>query len=204
MSTALRRLSSLDEVFHVRDLMKNRGKTPGLDASGARRFLAQMVEARFVQPAGPRLGFYYNLLRNARAPHMRALYIVGQIYAEAIAIGPNVLHHYGWIQECSECFHVAVSRERERFPKIQGVEIHPRSREWFKSQHRNDAILSELESPFEINCLTPRAALDDMRSHDDISIPQFVSIPQDENAGIFRLPEIGQDLRPLPLQHVSP
>lgn len=157
----------------------------------AKKFVQRMQKRAYIAAAGPRTAYYYNLVKDSHAQLDRRLEVVQALYPEAIVIGLNVLHHYGWITQRPYTFDVAVDGARRSLCKIDGVELRPRSRDWFAEQHFNNAILTGDESPFGIDSITPRAALDDIRDMQDIWVPDpdDLFIPQDEEEGVMRSPQ---------------
>lgn len=190
MSIALNRLTKLPAVFSLHDLTKETFIDEPMKLDSAKKFVYRLLQCNFIQPAGPRTSYYYNLIKDPEGPSNRPLEVASLLYPEAIVIGLNVLHAYGWITQIPRTTDVAVSNDRRSYAQIYGIELRPREVKWFAQQQDNEAILRERldESPFPIDSLTPRAALDDIRQARDIWVPgeDDLFIPDDEEEGVVR------------------
>ena len=188
MSIAIDRLLKLPAIFSIHDLTKETFTDP-LKIDTAKKFVLRMVDQKYIQAAGPRTSYYYNLIVDRNGPKNRQLEVAELVYPEGIMIGLNVLHAYGWITQIPRTFDVAVRSDRRTLTQIYGIEPRKRPLSWFALQQDNDAVLRENESPFFIDSLTPRAALDDINHMQDIWVPgsDDLFIPQNEEEDVIRL-----------------
>lgn len=189
MSIALDRLLKLPEVFSLHDLSKDTFNMASLRPETAKKFVLRMCDRGYIQPAGPRTGYYYNLVKDSMGYANRKLEVAELMYPEAIVIGHNVLHNYGWITQIPRTFDVAIDGSRRSVAQIDGVSLRRRNADWFACRQEDDSILRYGESPFYIDSLTPRAALEDIRIHQDMWVPERddLFIPDDDDEGIERL-----------------
>lgn len=189
MSLSVDRLLKLPPVFSLHDLTRHTYLGRGMSLDAAKKFLTRMQEKSYIAAAGARTAHYYNLLKDPYGARNRPLEVAELLYPEAIVIGINVLHAYGWVNQIPRTIDVAVNASRRTLCKIDGIELRPRPRAWFAEQQSNDAVLRHGESPFMIDSLTPRAALDDIYKVRDMWVPGHddLFIPSDEEEGVERL-----------------
>lgn len=189
MSNSLLRLTKIPSTFGLQDLTKEGALGEALQRENAKKFVSRMLKLGVVKPAGKRAGVFYNLVRDPSADQNERLVAVGRLFPEAIVIGINVLHAYGWVTQIPHTFDVAISSSRRTVPEVSGVTLRRRNAKWFAQQQEADAILRTGESPFYLDSLTPRAALDDIRKSSDIWQPDDddLSIPDDEEEHIERI-----------------
>src|SRR5690606_3613791 len=162
MSITLDRLLKLPAVFSLYDLTKETFIQSPMRLDSAKKLLMRMQDRGYVKSAGPRTTYYYNLVKDPMGPSNRVLEVAELLYPEAMVIGLNVLHAYGWITQIPRTFDIAVDGSRRSLATIDGVELRRRSPAWFHKQQLDDAVLRYGESPFSLDSLTPRAALDDI------------------------------------------
>jgi hypothetical protein len=100
--------------------------TPG----AARVALARWHCEGFVAPAGPRLGLWYNLLRDAGGPEVHLGTVLNRTFGSVVVIGPSILNAEGWTTQAPRMLTVAVPEAR-RYPIVEGAAVYGRPREWF-------------------------------------------------------------------------
>lgn len=188
MSISVDRLLKLPAVFHYRDLVED--SLLGDDVmrqESAKKFLTRAQSRGYVLSAGPRTGYYYNLLLEPHPTVMHTSQVVNAIYPEAVVIGPSVLHANGLIDHPSEALDIAISERRRSMCQINGVQLHPKAPEWFFIQQRKSNILAGSSSPFKPVCsLTVEAVIDEARkqareselhTHEHIPLKRSFSSP---------------------------
>jgi hypothetical protein len=189
MSNSLLRLTKIPSTFGLHDLTKEGTLGESLQRENAKKFVSRMLKLGVIQPAGKRAGVYYNLVRDPSAAQNERLVAVSRLFPEAIVIGISVLHAYGWVTQIPHTIDVAISSSRRTVPEVNGVCLRRRNAKWFSQQQAADAILRTGESPFYLDSLTPRAALEDVRKNSDIWQPDDddLSIPDDDEEHIERI-----------------
>lgn len=173
--TPFARLKALPEVFDLADL-RSSGLAPGAE----RNALTRWSDDRMVIPAGPRLGLYYNLVRDPRGADAHLGTVLGRIHERAVIIGACALKENGWTTQIPRLLTVAAP-ERRTMPRISGVQIYRRPDAWF------EVVREDLEragrGPFGLPMLSAPMALADALLHkdslhhlapDDIEIPEEV------------------------------
>ena len=168
--------------------MMESSMTPSMGEAAAKKFVLRMTAQGAVKLAGPRTGCYFNLVADRDGPQNRVFEVVQILYPDAVVVGASVLHAYGWITQIPRKLIVAVGDRRRSLASIDGVEILQRPRDWFHRQQSQQAILRLGESPFPLDSLTPRAALDDVLAVRDSWSPDEddLSLPEDEEEGVIR------------------
>lgn len=184
-TSSVARLKDLPALFSLAELCR----LQEMPVEAAKVWVKRMAHAGLVQFAGPRAGLYYNLLRFPNAPQDALLEAVGRLYPDAIVIGANVLHTYGWVTQIPQVIDVAVTPRRS-MASINGVRLRPRPRTWYRDQQGAGSILRYGESPFVLDSLTPAAALEDLRANGSADMwipdPDDLYIPDDPEEGVTR------------------
>lgn len=182
---AVMRLKELPAVFSLADLCRSQG----MSAEAAKVWVKRMASTELIQFVGPRAGLYFNLLRYPNASRDNLLEAVGRMYPDAVVLGAHVLHAYSWVTQIPQIVDVAVTPRRS-MAAINGVRLCPRPRSWYQAQQEAGAILRYGESPFELDSLTPAAALQDLRENGTkamwIPDPDDLYIPEDVEEGVTR------------------
>lgn len=184
--SAFERMRQLPPVFSLQDLCR----IHGMDVDGAKVWVKRMRKRSMVRFAGPRTSYYYNIALYPDAPRDHLLDVVASMYPDAVVVGARVLNAYQWITQIPNDYDIAVAPRRS-YAAIDGVVLHVRPRTWYRAQQAAGAILREGESPFQIDSLTPAAALKDIHDHPDGRMwtpdPDDLYIPDDVEEGVTRL-----------------
>lgn len=181
---ALSRLLRLPPVFTLQDLLQL-----GLVRETAHTTIMRWADQQLIAQAGPRAGVYFNLVADRTGPENRVLEAARKLYPSAVVVGPAVLHAHGWTTQTPHAVDVAILKAPTA-RQIHGVRFVMRTQAWYR-QHAGDLLRSGVDSPFEIDSLTPAAALDDARTagdvwlpdEDDLEIPDEVETPAQRSRG---------------------
>jgi len=180
------RLSKLPAVFTLNDLQR----LHHMSSETARMWVKRMAQNGYIAFAGPRSGCYFNTLTYPDSPKNNLLDAVQILYPDAIVIGANVLHAYGWITQIPQEYDIAIL-PRRHILKVNYVNFYPRPRSWYIEQQQNNAILRQGESFFPIDSLTPAAALEDAQTHKNTDMwipdPDDLYIPDDPEEDVVRI-----------------
>lgn len=170
---AISRLQNLPEIFTLAGFCKSSGFSPGTAAVYLRRWKTK----KLIEPAGERVGIYFNKLKSPEISSSHRIDALLFEYPSAILCGESVLHAAGWITQIPARLAVAVL-SRNSYVSLYGFEIHGRSRAWFKKIH--SAIRSPSNtSIYGLRALPPPLALVDLYADskawhpdiDDLDIP---------------------------------
>lgn len=128
MTSTLKALLSLPEVFDLDEMQKKTGQS----RHAVRMMLSRAHANKLVEPAGPRLGVYYNFLK-ARERKLEAA--VKLAIPSAIVIGPSALHWHSVTSQRSHLLSVAwLKNSNMRYlPAMDDVISVPRPPEWFRA-----------------------------------------------------------------------
>lgn len=173
--SAAARLRSLPPLFSLHDL-RVQGLAPGTERNALSRWKA----AGFVDPVGPKLGWYYNLVADHRGRDEHLGAAVRAVFGSAVLIGPSVLNFRHWTPQPPQVATVAVPLSRS-YPRIDGAFVHGRPAEWFAAVRA--AVRAEGIGPHKLPQLPPEYALADMVRHGDCLYslqPDDIEIPEDE------------------------
>lgn len=125
-TSAFERLKLLPEVFTLNTLAAFTGGDAGKAAVYAHRW----KHAGLIAPLGPRVGVFFNLLKNPRAPSERLLDAVKLVFPEAVLSGVSVIHRAGWTTQIPRIVDINILTRRT-VPRVDGVDLHLRPREWY-------------------------------------------------------------------------
>lgn len=153
-TSALQRLRALPDVFSLKALALTMDITP----EAAAVYVHRWQRAGHIESAGPRSGWYFNLLRNPEAAALHRHEVVREIYPTALLRGESVLHAAGWTTQVPQHLAIAVLDDSARSAAINGIEITPRSRRWYGAVRQWRAA----EPVYGIDALKPAAALADL------------------------------------------
>lgn len=127
-------------------------------------YLARDAARGLVRRAGPRSRVWYNLLVDPDGPETRRGEAAALAYPGVLLYGVSVLHAAGWISQIPKALHVAVPSGLRSWPKLDGVEVHPRPRRWFRALAEAGKLLRP--PPFPAHglpaAMAPEAAWRDM------------------------------------------
>lgn len=178
--SAVGRLRSLRALFSLRDVTMRHGMSPDT----ARNAISRWKANRLVAPAGPKLGWYYNLIVDPDGRDAHLGDAITAVFGTAVVIGATVLNDRGWTPQRPMATMVAVPQARS-YPKIDGALVYGRPAEWYLRVHA--AINCEFgragPGRFGLPSLPPEFALADMLKHRDCLhslAPDDIEIPDDE------------------------
>jgi hypothetical protein len=178
--SAVKRLRDLKPLFSLHDVRMRHDMSPDT----ARNALSRWKADSMVQPAGPRLGWYYNLIVDPRGSAAHLGEAVTAVFGAAVLIGPSVLNDRGWTPQQPHSLTVAVPWSRS-YPRIEGALVYGRPAAWFL--HVHEAIVHETETmglgSYRLPSLPPEYALADMLKHRDCLhhlAPDDIGIPGDD------------------------
>lgn len=190
---AAKRLLALPAVFSPNDLSLGQSMDPG----AARVALARWRAEGYAEPAGPRLGLWYNLLKDPSGADGNLGTVLKRQFGSPVVIGPSALNDASWTTQTPRVLTVAVPMARS-YARVDGVSVYGRPPEWFsrvlqawKGSERGRNGLPKLP---------PEFALADALAHGDCLhhlAPDDIEIPDDrgdagalmEAFGTFEVPE---------------
>ncbi len=126
----------------------------GGDANKAAIYATRWHTRGLLERAGPRLGIYYNRVRDPQGLEASRLQAARLVFPSSVLIGSTVLHDAGWSTQISQVREVAVLVRRS-YPAVDGVVFHGRTRVWYGQVH--DGIIRDGVVP----ALKPAMALAD-------------------------------------------
>ena len=129
--SAYNKLSLLPEVFCINDM----AKILKIPKKQTKTYLNRWVKFNFIKKFSPRSGIFFNLLKSSTSAEdnfNKALYT---IYPDAIFTGPAVLRDFDYTTQISNKAEIIVLK-RPSYQQIDGVNILPRSRSWYKQFHQ--------------------------------------------------------------------
>ena len=171
------RLKSVPAVFDLADL-----RTSGLRSGAERNALTRWSADNMVTPAGPRLGLYYNLVRDPRGADAHLGSVVTRVHDNAVVIGACSLKEHDWTTQIPRLLTIAVPIKRT-VPKITGVQVYHRPVEWFTAIRED--LQHAARGPFGLPMLSAPMALADALLHKDALhhlAPDDIEIPEDVGA----------------------
>lgn len=124
--TAISRLRQLPFVFELRDLRTAFEIKEGVD----RILVHRWREAGLLQPVGPSVGLYFNLVRDPDGPKRRIGEAVRRRYPSAVVIGSSAIHAGGWTTQIPRRISIAIPHQ-ETVPRMTGVRLLTRSLIWY-------------------------------------------------------------------------
>jgi len=155
--SALERLRMMEDVFDRAAVERLNGFT----RKEASVYLTRWRRAGLVQSAGFRSGIYYNLSRHEEPDGEMRLRALQMAYPTAVLMGESVLHAAGWTTQIPQRMSVAVLNRRSYF-EIDGVDVHPRPKRWFRRVHPHLVGPREADfSTYGLDALPPALALAD-------------------------------------------
>ena len=161
------RLRDLPVVFSLNRAVRQTGMSrPMLSV-----YLSRWERSGLVRKAGPKSGVYYNLLVDPKAPELHLTEAIRLLYPSAVLCGASVLHNAGWITQIPRDIHIVVLK-RQTYPKLFGVETHPRTKTWFV-KHAEDIEPRPKFAAFGLPALSPAASLSDLREYQDGWVPDL-------------------------------
>lgn len=145
-------------------------------------YLARWRARKWVEPAGPRAGIYFNRIANTQAADVHRTDALLMLYPSAVLIGESVLHAAGWTTQIPSTLQVAVEKTsaRRSYKQLDGFTLHPRPLSWFAHAHAQ--VRSPQKAGFNtygLPTLSPKFALADLYATpgawhpdaDDLDIP---------------------------------
>lgn len=159
--SAIEVLRSAPEVFDLSTFQR----LNGLERRQAHVYLSRWAKAGLVQSAGPRVGVYFNLIRDPAGVSTRAAEALDLVHGTAVMNGASVLHAAGWTTQIPHRVTVA-ALSRQTFPQLDAFDVVPRRRSWFEKVADNDGMLRE-GGTYGLPSLTPAFALADAFKHVD-------------------------------------
>lgn len=129
-ASALQRVRALPAVFTLSMLA---ARLDG-DKAKAAIYAKRWKDAGMIEPAGPRIGVYYNLIADPQAPSLYAFDALGLVFPEAVVAGETVLHDAGWTTQIPNNTQVIVLNRRS-LPMLNGFDFHQRPAQWFAQFH---------------------------------------------------------------------
>lgn len=134
--SAMERLRALGPTFSIEQLCL----LQDLPREAAQTYVSRWMAAGHLRSAGPRVGFYANLVV---APDLAdsddwLVQALLHTYKAPVRIGASVLNEHGWITQHPHEVQVAVLGPANR-SKVDGFEVLARPRTWFERVH--DSLL---------------------------------------------------------------
>lgn len=144
MKSAFEMLSRLPEVFDLRDLSLlidavRLEEAPHAVVAEATRDYASRIcwrwkKAGMIEPAGPKVGVFYNRVKDPQRVERKDL-VLGKVFYDRLFVvaGANALNDAGWTTQIPRMPELAVytSRDIRSIPQIDGVKIEGRTASWF-------------------------------------------------------------------------
>jgi len=127
---AVERLRELPEVFDLRDVEI----VCGVNREAAHIYCHRWASRKLVKPLGPRVGVYFNLIRDTNAVQKRLKEALDKAFRiPMIAIGASSLFQHGWTSQHPHTVELAVpvTARARSYPKVDGALLIPRNRAWF-------------------------------------------------------------------------
>jgi len=124
--SAHERLESLPEVFTFSTLTR----VIGGDKKKSTVYVNRWKKSGLIKPLGPRVGIYYNLVKNPRADKDKSLYAIKLLFPEAVLSGVTVLHNDAVTTQVPYNIDINILTRRS-VPKVEGFLIHCRPKTWF-------------------------------------------------------------------------
>lgn len=164
-TSGIDRLNQLPAFFSLNTLVR----TSGWDRATAKMALSRWTAKRWVKPAGPRAGTYFNLIADKSAADLHLVTAILHEYPSAILGGESVLHSAGWTTQIPSALTVYVEARRS-YVGITGVELRGRPVAWFRSLAAAGAIQTNGAdgiNAYGLRFVAPAWALADLYAHDD-------------------------------------
>lgn len=176
--SAFERLRSLPKSFSIEQLSLLCDLAPHMAAKYASRW----IEAGLIVPAGPRVGYYANLVADPAQSRSSAWRTQALLYTypSATVVGASVLASAGWVTQIPRETQIAVLAPARR-ARIDGFDVSARTRRWFERTH---AFCRPGEQG--LRELTPAMALADAYARADTWHPD----PDDLEIPTEELPEL--------------
>lgn len=175
--SAIQRLRGLPEVFTLHDV-----RMLGLGIGSERVAVDRWKRAGMCAPVGPKVGMFYNLIRDPEGPQRRLGEALKALFGPVVIVGPVALNDQHWTNQLPGVLTVAVP-PRLSYPQVHAAALYPRSPEWYASI-RTPAMRNE-RGRFGLPMLPPEFALADMLRHRDCLHglqPDDIDIPEDASA----------------------
>lgn len=125
MTSARSRLLELPEAFHCNQLTLRYGFPK--ETSGV--FLSRWERAGLVKKAGPRSGWWFNLVRNQNAPAACRMNVLLAEHPRAVVGGATVLHDCGWTDQIPARTDVLIPGKRNP-STMYGFNVRPAGERW--------------------------------------------------------------------------
>ncbi len=106
----------------------------GGDASKAAIYATRWHTRGLLKRAGPRLGIYYNRVRDPQGSQASRPEAARLAFPSAVLTGSTVLHDAGWTTQIPQVMEVAVLARRS-YPAVDGLSFHGRTRAWYGQVH---------------------------------------------------------------------
>jgi hypothetical protein len=175
--SAYHRLKEMSPVFSLRDLRLLQDMSPGTE----RNALARWKEEKYVELVGPKIGYYYNLVRDPSGRDNNLPLALKKIFKTVVVVGPSVLNNEGWTLQQPKVLTIAISHQR-KLPQIYGVHILTRNSLWFDSI-RNDIFTNNKYNEI-LYKLSPEYAFIDLLKNNDFKnylAPDDIQIPEEND-----------------------
>lgn len=179
-------LRRLDPVFDLADVVRVLRDTapPGapIDArtelKTATQYCWRWSKLGYARMGGPRLGVYYNLIREPEYGRHLGDLVLKAISRPAVVAGASALNHHGWTTQMPHRLEiaVAVSGKLPTIRQIDDVTLAPRPRRWFER-----AFSRAEPGPQGLPTLPPEYALVDVvrLRADGVDDPLWLPDPDD-------------------------
>ena len=162
--STINRLLSMPAIIDINMLMRE-----GMSRETAKNWAQRAADRQMIDPAGPRLGVYYNLIKDraGRKKYLGELLI--REFSTPVVIGATAINAHGWTTQMPRQLEVAVpvTHNRRRSPQVYGAFIVPRSLLWYKrvAGHVTNTGL------YGLPLLDPEYALADCYRYRDTWVP---------------------------------
>lgn len=162
--STVQRLLSMPAIIDIDMLVRE-----GMSRETAKNWAQRAVDRKMIDPAGPRLGIYYNLIKDraGRSRHLGDLLI--REFSTPVVIGASAINAHGWTTQMPRHLEIAVpvTHNRRRVPQVFGAILVPRSLLWYKriAGHVTNTGL------YGLPLLDPEYALADCYRYRDTWVP---------------------------------
>ena len=126
MTSAYNQLKSLPEVFTLNTL----SSLTGGDSNKASVYVSRWKQMGLIEPMGPKLGVYFNLVKNPDSRQDHIMQAIKMLYPDAVMSGVSVLHSVGWTTQIPQNIDVNILARRS-VPVIPGFDVHCRPKSWY-------------------------------------------------------------------------
>ena len=126
MASAFDRLNKLPEVFSLNTL----ASFTGGDTSKASVYINRWKQMGYIDGLGPRIGIYFNLLKNPNAKQEHFMAAIQMLFPDAVMSGASVIHASGWTTQIPQSIEFNILSRRS-IPHVDGAQFHLRTKDWF-------------------------------------------------------------------------